>query len=286
MKLIAICFCFAAGMTAAAQHSVVLLWPNGAPGSEGQQGAESVRVAPGGDHVVSHIVQPSITVCLPAPEKSNGAAVVVIPGGGHSELWMDHEGYAVGEWLASHGVAAFVLKYRLAREKDSTYTIEGTELGDVQRAMRVVRSRAAEWRIDSNRVGVLGFSAGGELAILASTHYDAGDANAADPGDRFSSKPDFQGLLYPGIPAAMSFSFSKETPPAFIACGASDRPDISNRAPELYLELRRAGVMAELHIFANVGHGFGIRSTNSGNMTAWPDLFYGWLDAVGMLKRN
>jgi acetyl esterase/lipase len=271
---------------AAAQRPVVLLWPQGAPGSEGQSGPEAVRIAPGGDHVISHVIQPSITVYLPAPDQATGASVVVIPGGGHSELWMDHEGYNVAAWMSDHGIAAFILKYRLAREKNSTYTIEGTELKDLQRAIRTVRSRAAEWCTDPKRIGVIGFSAGGELALLASVRYDEGDPAAPDPVDRQSSRPDFQGLFYPGIPGDMTFSFSKDTPPAFMACGANDRPDISERLPELYLALKRAGVPVEVHIFAGIGHGFGIRITNTGNAALWPDLFYGWLNTNNFLRHE
>jgi acetyl esterase/lipase len=269
---------------AIAQQPVVLLWPNGAPGSEGKTAPEVVRLNPDGEHIVSSIHRPSITLYIPASGKATGAAVVVIPGGGHSELWMDHEGYTVAAWLSDHGVAAFVLKYRLAREKSSTYTIEGTELQDTQRAIRLIRSRAAEWGVDPNRVGVMGFSAGGELAALASTRYDSGNPNAPDPIDRQSSKPAFQALLYPAIPGNMPLS--KENPPAFLACGADDRQNISEGLPELYLAMKRAGASAELHVFAGVGHGFGMRSSNTGNMSTWPDLFYGWLGAGGFLKRK
>jgi endo-1,4-beta-xylanase len=268
------------------QHSVVLLWPMGAPGSEGKTAPEVVRISPEGDHIVSSVNKPSITVYLPTPDRATGAGIVVIPGGGHSELWMDHEGYTVAAWLSDRGIAAFVLKYRLARENSSTYTIEGTELGDTQRAIRLVRSRAVEWGLDPDRIGVIGFSAGGELAALASTGYDAGNTGATDPIDRQSSKPDFQGLLYPGIPRNMPPPFSKNTPPAFLACGADDRPDISEGVPEPYLAMKRAGVSAELHVFAGVGHGFGIRNTNSGNVSLWPDLFYGWLGTSGFLKHE
>jgi endo-1,4-beta-xylanase len=197
---------------------------------------------------------------------------------------MDHEGYTVAAWLSDHGVAAFVLKYRLAREKSSTYTVEGAELQDTQRAIRLIRSRAAEWGVDPNRVGLMGFSAGGELAALASTRYDSGNPNAPDPIDRQSSKPAFQALLYPAIPGNMPLS--KENPPAFLACGADDRQNISEGLPELYLAMKRAGASAELHVFAGVGHGFGMRSSNTGNMSTWPDLFYGWLGAGGFLKRK
>ncbi len=265
-------------------RAVVVLWPAGAPGSEGKTAPEAVRVSPEGEHIVSSVHRPSITVYLPAAEKATGAAVVIAPGGGHRELWMDHEGYAVAEWLSSHGIAGFVLKYRLAREDGSSYTVEGTELEDIQRALRLVRSRAAEWGVDPDRIGVMGFSAGGELAALAGTRYDSGISGAADPVDRESDKPAFQALLYPAIPKEMQLS--KETPPAFLACGADDRQNISQGLPELYLAMRRAGVVAELHVFAGVGHGFGIRARNTGNISTWPALFDGWLNANGFLKHK
>jgi acetyl esterase/lipase len=279
---------------AAAQHPVIVLWPDGAPGSAAKAAPEAVRVTPEGDHVVSSVHRPSITVYLPPPATANGAAVLVIPGGGHRELWIDHEGYAVAEWLSSHGVAAFVLKYRLAREPGSTYTIEGTELQDAQRALRLIRSRASEWSIHPDHIGVIGFSAGGELAALASDRpvagtglekTDAGKPAPAgpptDPIDRQSSRPAFQALIYPAIPRDLQLS--KQTPPAFLACGANDRQDISEGLPHLYLQMKSAGVPAELHIFAGVGHGFGIRKTNTGNVSTWPELFYGWLLGNGLI---
>src|SRR4029077_3766741 len=129
-----------ARMAEAQEPQAIPLWPAGAPGSAGKTADEHVRISDQGDHIVSNVHQPSILPYLPDPAAATGAAVIVIPGGGHRELWMDHEGYRVGRWLADHGVAAFVLKYRLAREAGSTYTVEGTELADVQRAIRLVRS--------------------------------------------------------------------------------------------------------------------------------------------------
>jgi acetyl esterase/lipase len=270
--------------SAFAQNAPILLWPNGAPGSEGKTAGETVRVNDNGEHIVSSVHRPSITPFLPSRENATGVAVIIAPGGGHRELWMDHEGYNVARWLSQHGVAAFVLKYRLARENGSTYTIEGTELSDITRAVRLVRSRAPEWGVDPERIGVMGFSAGGELAAMASTRYKPGVVGAVDPIERESSRPAFQALLYPAIPHNMSLS--KQTPPAFLACGEDDRPDIAEGLPQLYLSLKQAGVSAELHILARTGHGFGVRPGNRSPVSDWPQLLLEWLDVQGMLEHK
>jgi acetyl esterase/lipase len=266
----------------AADPPVVYLWPGGAPGSEGKTGEEHVQVQAAGDHVISNVHRPSITAYLPSKETATGAAVVIAPGGGHSTLWVDHEGYNVAKWLQEHGIAGFVLKYRLAREKGSTYTIEGTSLADTQRAIRLVKSRASEWGVDPERIGVIGFSAGGELAALAATHVDEGKPDAADPIDRLSSRVAFFGLMYPAIPKDMPLS--KDMPPGFLVCGENDRQDISQGLPELYLAMKKAGAQAELHVYTKVGHGFGVRATTKGPVALWPQRFYEWLDNRGLLK--
>jgi acetyl esterase/lipase len=268
----------------ASQSQAIVLWANGAPGSEGKTVEETIRITEKGEHIVSGVHRPSITPYFPAKEKSTGAAVIIAPGGGHRELWVDHEGHTVAKWLSDRGVAAFVLKYRLARETGSTYTIEGTELSDMQRAIRVVRSRAQEWGVDPERIGVMGFSAGGELAALASTRYDRGTAGSTDLIDRESSRPAFQALLYPAIPNDLKFS--KETPPAFLVCGEDDRPDITQGLPELYVALKRAGVSAELHVYARTGHGFGVREDNRNPVSHWLQKFLEWLDVEGFLEKN
>jgi endo-1,4-beta-xylanase len=267
---------------AAGQHEVRPLWPNGAPGSPRSFSPEKIRLTDLGEHIVSNVHAPSITVYLPVQGKRTGASVIVIPGGGHAELWMDHEGYRVAEFLAGHGIAAFVLKYRLAREPGSLYTVEKHALADVQRAIRLVRSQAAQWQLDPRRVGVMGFSAGGELAALAAFHYDSGAPEADDPVDRQSSRPGFQALLYPAIPRDLNFS--PGTPPAFLLCGAADQ--VSQGLAELYLALRRAGGHAELHIYEGVGHGFGLRASNTGPVAAWPQRFLEWLGSADALMRG
>ncbi|HEY0282401.1 MAG TPA: alpha/beta hydrolase, partial [Rhizomicrobium sp.] len=169
---------------AMAEPQPVLLWPDGAPGSEGKTTAETMRVEPPDDQVISNVNYPSLTPYLPEPAKATGAAVIIMPGGGYSEIWITHEGIREAQFLADRGIAAFVLKYRLPYAPGSTYKVTEHSLSDVQRAIRLVKYRAAEWRIDPARVGVMGFSAGGELATLAGLKSDAGDPGAADPIDR------------------------------------------------------------------------------------------------------
>jgi endo-1,4-beta-xylanase len=263
-----------AAASLAADPAEILLWPNGAPGSEGKSAPEATRLnGDAKERVVSSVHKPSLTVYAAASPA--GPAVIIAPGGGHRELWTDHEGHNAARWLAERGVTAFVLKYRLAREKDSTYTIEGHSLADTQRALRLVRHRAAEFRIDPAKIGVMGFSAGGELAALAAARPWEGDANAADAIDRLTAKPAFTALIYPAIPKEMPLN--KETPRAFLACGENDRQNISQGLPELYLAMKKAGVSAELHVYAGVGHGFGVRPTAKGPVSAWLARFHEWL---------
>lgn len=260
-------------------HPVVPLWPAGAPGSAFRM-AEPEKIA--GTNV-SNIHQPSLTVYLPAKDHATGCAVVVAPGGGHSRLAIQHEGYAVAQWLADHGVAAFVLKYRLAKD-DATpagaaqpYTIDRDELADAQRALRLVRSRATEWGVIPTRVGIIGFSAGGEVALLAATRGASGQPDATDTLDRLGSRPDFFGLIYPGGLPRTDIELSKDVPPAFLVCGAEDRATISELLPEFYLKCKKAGIPAELHIYAGASHGFGLRATNKAPAGAWIERFGEWL---------
>jgi endo-1,4-beta-xylanase len=273
----------AAVLWATEEPPVIMVWPGDAPGSEGKTGAEKVRVTPDGEHVVSSIHHPSLTVYLPPKEQATGAAVVICPGGGHRELWMDHEGYNIARWLAAHGVAGIILKYRLAREEGSTYQVETHALADAQRAMRLVRSHGAEWGIDPARVGIMGFSAGGEIAALTGMRFDAGVAGAADPVDRQGCRPAFQALIYPGN--SKSIAPAKDSPPAFLVCGYDDRPDISEGLAQVYLRFKQAGVPAELHIFTGTGHGFGLRTRNAFPAGAWPERFREWLADRGFLGK-
>lgn len=269
-------------LSAAEPPAAIPLWPAGAPGSEGKTAKEVVAISDSGEHRVSSIHNPSITPYLPAGAKATGAAILVIPGGGHRLLAITHEGYNVAEWLAERGIAAFVLKHRLAREEGSTYKIEVESFADAQRAMRLVRSRAKEWNIDPSRVGALGFSAGGELVNALSARGDSGSAESPDVIERQRSRPDFQALIYPGRSA--DIQPVKDSPPAFLACAYNDRTDISEGLAEAYLRFKRAGAPAELHIYGTGGHGFGLRPTNKRPVGAWNARFEEWLAESGMLK--
>ncbi|HEY4235650.1 MAG TPA: alpha/beta hydrolase [Lacipirellulaceae bacterium] len=276
-------FVLLAASLAQAQEEI-FLWPGGAPGSPPNPGEVAVRMAPGDEHVLSNIHKPSITVYLPPADKATGAALIVAPGGGHRELWVDHEGHNVAKWLSDHGVAAFVLKYRLAKEDKSPYTIEEHALGDAQRAIRTVRKNADKWHLDPKRIGIIGFSAGGEVAALASARAAVGPLAADDPIDKQDSRPDFQALIYPG--QSQNITATKDSPPAFLVCGYGDRPDISEGLADVYLKFKKAGVPAELHIYSAAGHGFGVRESNHAAVSKWPDRLLEWMEDRGLLKSS
>lgn len=261
----------------AAQPEALPLWPHGAPGSEARVAEPEKQ---DGSNVMN-VHNPSLKPFIPTTG-ATGVAVIIAPGGGHSKLCLGHEGYALAEWLREHGIAAFVLKYRLAREPGSAYTIQEHAMADTRRALRTVRSRAQEWGIKPDRIGIMGFSAGGELAAFAAMKSDPGKADAADPIERASSRPDFQALIYPGT--SNLFTVEKGMPPAFIACGYGDRPDIGEGMASLYLKYKAAGVKAELHIYSNAGHGFGYKPNTTTAAGAWPFRFREWLADSGLLK--
>ena len=264
---------------AAEERPVVPLWPNGAPGSEARK-SEPEKVT--GSNV-SNIHHPSLSVYLPAKDKATGAAVIVAPGGGHQRHAIQHEGYNVAQWLAEHGVTAFILKYRLARDEanpagaSQPYTVDRDALADAQRAFRLVRSRAKEWGVRPDAIGIIGFSAGGEVALLAATRGADGKPDATDAIDRQSARANFYSLIYPGGLPRTDIEITKETPPVFLSAGYGDRQNISEGLAEFYLKCKRAGALAELHMYAGAGHGFGVRDTNKSPSGAWIARFHEWM---------
>jgi len=276
---------------AAAQPKVELLWPDGAPGAKGT--AE-------GD-------KPTLTIYLPTQDKATGAAVVICPGGGYGHLAMDHEGHQIGQWLNSFGVAGFIVAYR-HRNSGAGYG-HPAPIQDAQRAIKTVRSRAAEWGVDANRIGILGFSAGGHLASTAATHFNESFCEPRDAIDRVSAWPDFAVLVYPVISFTEPFThvgsrtnllgadagpaliekFSNEkqvtpqTPPTFLFHTWEDTGVPAENSIAFYLALRKAKVPAEMHIFLKGPHGIGL-GANRGAASAWPGLCQSWMAESGFLK--
>lgn len=249
--------------------------------------------------------EPTFNIFLPDPEKNTGAAIVICPGGGYGGTAIDHEGWQVADWLNQNGIAAFVLDYRLGGRGYK----HPAPMHDAQRAIRTVRARAEEFRVDPHKIGILGFSAGGHLASTAVTHFDAGDPNAKDPIDRVSCRPDFGVLCYPVIvfdekgvthfgsqynllgqdaPKELVDSLSnekqvtKETPPCYIWSSTGDTGVPPENSVQFYLAMRKAGVPAELHIFEQGEHGKGL-ATGMVGMRYWPELCIEWLRARGIL---
>jgi endo-1,4-beta-xylanase len=275
---------------------VVYLWPKGAPGFENRKDEkENTTFTKNGiENTVKNVNNPSITVYLPPKEKATGAAIVICPGGGHSVLGANSEGHAVGKWLADHGIAGFVLKYRLEREKGSPYKIEVHALQDGQRAIRTVRANAKEWGVDPKRVGIIGFSAGGEVVGYASTRFDMGKPDSEDVIERQGSRPDFQVLIYSG-PLGVTRgpakgdpppTLTKDTPPAFIAIGEKDNMAVA--MANHFIALKKAGVSTELYIFAGAGHAFNLSKDAKWSPTVqgWPLRLTEWMAGQGFLKQG
>jgi acetyl esterase/lipase len=263
---------------ALAQQATFQLWPNGAPGAEKRHGeAEKVD-----DVYISNVHDPSLTVARADPRHANGAAVVVVPGGGHRMLVFQNEGMVAAKHLNRVGVTAFVLKYRLARDPGSTYSIETDAAADLRRALRWVRAHATEYGVDPQRVGVMGFSAGGELVSLVADNPEPAPVARPDAIDRLPSRPDFQVLVYPGLLGVPARAVSN-APPAFIVAGSRDKCCMPP-ALGLYQQLVAAGVSAELHLYADTDHAFNMGQRGERvSLLHWPDRLSDWLADGGWL---
>lgn len=279
----------AAQEQAAGEPKIELLWPKGAPAAQGNEERD----------------QPSVSIYLPPKDKAVGTGIVVCPGGGYGALAMNHEGKDVAAWLNSLGVAAFVLKYRLGPKYHHP-----VQMGDVQRAIRLVRSRGADFGVDPKKVGVLGFSAGGHLASTAATHFDTGQSDAEDPIDRVSCRPDFAVLCYPVIAFGEPFSHrgsmrnllgddpdpklvellsnhkqvTSQTPPTFLFHTNEDTGVPPENSVMFYLALRKAGVPAEMHIYEKGRHGVGLAPTDP-VLSTWPGRCADWMRGRGLLAK-
>jgi acetyl esterase/lipase len=273
------------------------LWPGAAPGEVGTVGEEQAKTAtlPDGTTVITsltNVSKPTLTVCRPETAKNTGAAVLIFPGGGYNVLAWDHEGEQVARWLNSVGVTAGVLKYRVPRREGTSMDTPPIQaLMDAQRAISLVRSKAADWGVDPKRIGVLGFSAGGHLAAWASTNFDQRAYDKVDAADDASCRPDFAVLIYPGgvvkkgtTDLSPTIRVAPDTPPCFFAHAGDDRVSPENSIM-MYLALKGAGVPAELHIYSSGGHGFGLRPTGKPAAT-WPKRCEDWLRATGVIKAD
>lgn len=266
-----------ASASAQTAPQVLHLWPNGAPGFESRKDIPEQAQ----DYWVRNVNNPSITAYLPPKEKANGAAVVIAPGGGFRELVFDAEGRQAAEFLNSIGVAAFALKYRLPGEPNSPYTKENVRQ-DAYRAMRLVRSRAAEWNIDPHRVGMLGFSAGGEVVSLVAYTSGDGDPSAPDPIDRLNGRPDFQMLVYPG--GGVPNEVPKGSPQAFLIVANDDDWGCDKVTLQFYEKLRTANVPVEAIFLAQGRHAFNMGSrSNLITVKTWPQRMADWMGDRGLL---
>jgi acetyl esterase/lipase len=299
--IVALFNCLTLTVIAAEPEQEILLWPKEHPANEGDA-PKFVGTLEWMERVTR---SPAVTPFLPEPGKRNGTAVVICPGGGYSGLAMEKEGLEVGRWMQQRGIVGVVLRYRCGGGKNQ----QPVPLHDAQRAIRLVRHHAAEWGVDPQRVGILGFSAGGHLASTAAAMFDAGDAKSADPIEKRSSRPDFAVLVYPVISMEDGVTHggsrknllgenasdelvahwstyrrvTNKTPPTFLIHAGDDEAVPVKNALLFYEALVAHGVPAELHVFEAGGHGFGMLH---GDRPAdkWPELLEPWLANRGLLK--
>lgn len=276
-------------------HLTIKLWPHGAPGEKSNAGPERDATSPrdalvAGKRLIrlTNVSDPTITLYRPKRDKATGAAMVVFPGGGYQILAMDLEGTEVCKWLNSIGVTGILLKYRVPPRPGAPRYEAAFE--DAQRALRLVHYHAKEWHINPNRIGVIGFSAGGDLAALVSSDFDRRTYKPSDSVDATSCRPDFALLIYPaylvvkrqdGYVLAPELKVTSNTPPTFLVQAEDDPIGVANSL-YYYLALKNAKVPAEMHLYAKGGHGYGLRPTQN-PVTLWPQLAEKWLRGLGVL---
>ena len=278
-------------------HPTLVLWPHGAPGPEMATGPERNITTPSSQLVagrpvmrIANVSVPTITLYAAPSAHNSHAAVVVFPGGAYQYLAIDLEGTEVCTWLNSIGVNCILLKYRVPNT--GPYPKSGEALQDAQRAMGLVREHAAAWHIDPNRIGIIGFSAGGYMAAPLSTHYERRHYPAVDAADRLSCKPDFAMIIYPGWIALAEKTFvfnpgipvTSGVPPTFLVQAEDDPVHVEN-VVDYFMKLKQNGVPAELHVYTKGGHGYGLRPTKL-PITHWPKLATTWLHTIGVLPPN
>jgi len=287
--------------TAAAEPpQVVELWPGSPPDENGKIGPERSRLSPQLDRkqvevteptrMITDVTKPSITIYRPAKDKQTGTAILICPGGGYWNLYWQLEGEEVAAWLNSLGVTGIILKYRVPRRPDEPEREPARRpLQDAQRAVRLVRSKARAWGIDPRRIGIVGFSAGGHLAIATATGFDQRSYEPIDDLDQTGCRPDFAIAVYSGYlkakdkdELATGLRIPAGTPPVFLAHGGEDIVSSPEHSVFMYLALKRAGVPAELHIYATATHDFGVRSSGHPYST-WTESCARWLRDQGFL---
>ena len=266
--------------------TVIPLWPAGSSQLKALAGSDQpenfVRDPAHPDYVqsVTNVHNPSIEVHLAPPDKANGLAIVVSPGGGNTKLMTGLEGTDIAAWLNSLGVSAFIERYRLRPYGSGT-----DALADTQRSIRLVRAHATEWNIDPKRVGIMGFSAGGEQAARVAMNYDAGNSNSADPIERQSCRPDFTVLIYAGWAKPFDLSkIPKDAPPAFCTVAGVDDYFHSSETMDFVNAWLNAKIPVELHIYSHGGHGNGIKPRNGIPFGTWPARFMDWATDSGLMK--
>ncbi len=274
-------------------HTTLRLWPNGAPGAVPNPAPEADTTTAKDPLIAGRpiirlgdVSNPTLTLYTPKG-KNTGAAVVVFPGGGYRILAIDLEGTEVCRWLNSIGINCILLKYRVP--DSGPYPKSDAALQDAQRALGMIRQHASEWHIDANRIGVLGFSAGGHLAAALSTDYERRIYPAIDAADRFSCRPDFAVIIYPGYLALAEKNFelnpaiqvTAQTPPTFLVQAEDDPVHVENSIV-YFMALKHAGVPAEMHIYARGGHGYGLRRTAL-PITGWPRRAETWFHTIHVL---